>query len=113
VGGYHAAKLRRYQEIIQHQLSNDTTRHSPFPFNKSVVDMLNTKYIIVPNKQQGEQVAPNAQAMNNAWFADSILMVNNADEEMAALDHFNPVTTVIVDKRFSSQLNGLIPSHDS
>lgn len=113
VGGYHAAKLRRYQEIIEHQLSNDSTRHSPYPFNKSVVDMLNTKYILVPNKQQGEQVMPNTQAMDNAWFVDSMRMVNNADEEMAGLNTFNPATTAIIDKRFSAQLGGLVPSHDS
>lgn len=114
VGGYHAAKLRRYQEIIEQQLTQgDSAKRSPFPFNKSVVDMLNTKYIIAPNEKQGQQVFPNPQAMDNAWFADSIRMVNNADEEMAALNSFNPATTVIVDKRFSSQLNGLIPSHDS
>ncbi|HYV91981.1 MAG TPA: YfhO family protein [Chitinophagales bacterium] len=113
VGGYHAAKLRRYQEIIEHQLSNDSTRHSPYPFNKSVVDMLNTKYIIVSNKQQGEQVAPNPQAMSNAWFVESIRMVNSADEEMAALNTFNPSTSVIIDKRFSAQINGLTASRDS
>ncbi|MEO5673256.1 MAG: YfhO family protein [Chitinophagales bacterium] len=113
VGGYHAAKLRRYQEIIEHQLSQDSARRSSFPFNKSVVDMLNTRYIIVPNKQQGEQVIPNAQAMDNAWFADSVLMVSNADEEMKALDHFNPGNTVIIDRRFESQLNNFIPAPDS
>jgi len=114
LGGYHAAKLRRYQEIIEHQLSrSDSANRSGFPFNKSAVDMLNTKYIIVPGQQQQEQVFPNTQALDNAWFVDSIRMVNNADEEMNALNGFNPATTVIIDKRFASQVQGLQPSFDS
>lgn len=114
LGGYHAAKLRRYQEIIEHQMSrNDSTRRSGFPFNKRVVDMLNTKYIILPGQGQQQQVYPNTQALDNAWFVDSVKMVNNADEEMNALNDFNPVTTVIVDKRFASQVQGLQPGYDS
>jgi uncharacterized membrane protein YfhO len=114
IGGYNAVKLRRFQEMIEHQLSkSDSTRKSAFPFNKSVVDMLNTKYFIVPAKGQQQQVIPNAQALDNAWFVDSIKMVNNADEEMNALNKFNPSTTVVIDKRFASQLQGLQPSFDS
>lgn len=115
VGGYHAAKLRRYQEIIEHQLnSSDTTlRKSPGP-NISVLNMLNTKYVISPGKQQGNaQVHANPDAIGNAWFVDSVRMVNNADEEMNALNDFNPRTTAIIDKRFASQLSGFAPSHNS
>jgi hypothetical protein len=114
LGGYHAAKLRRYQEIIEHQMSrNDSTRRSGFPFNKAVVDMLNTKYIILPGQGQQEQVYPNTQALDNAWFIDSVRIVENADEEMKALNDFNPATTVIVDKRFASQVQALQPGYDS
>ncbi|MFI5134685.1 MAG: YfhO family protein, partial [Chitinophagales bacterium] len=114
VGGYHAAKLRRFQEIIEHQLTrNDSLKGSPYPFNKSVIDMLNTKYIIVPGQNQQEQVVPNTQALGNAWFVDSVKVVNNADAEMSALYHFNPSSTAIVDKRFASQLQGYQSSHDS
>lgn len=75
--------------------------------------MLNTKYIILPGQGQQQQVYPNTQALDNAWFVDSVKMVNNADEEMNALNDFNPVTTVIVDKRFASQVQGLQPGYDS
>jgi len=114
LGGYNAAKLRRYQEMIEHQLSkSDSANRSGYPFNKSVVDMLNTKYIIVPGKNRDEQVVSNKDALGNAWFVDSIKIVNNADEEMNAVSHFNPATTAIVDKRFESQIQGLQPSFDS
>ena len=113
VGGYHAAKLRRYQEIIEHQLTkSDSTKKSPFPFNKQVVDMLNTKYIIYKAGEQ-EQVLPNTGMYENAWFVSDLKMVNNADEEMNALNDFEPGKTVIVDKRFSNQLSGFTPSPDS
>jgi len=113
VGGYHAAKLRRFQEIIEHQLTKNDSLKGPYPFNKSVIDMLNTKYIIVPGQNQQEQVIPNTDAMGNAWFVDSVKMVANADAEMSALYTFNPNTTAIVDKRFASQFQGLQPSRDS
>jgi hypothetical protein len=99
LGGYNAAKLRRYQEMIENQLSkSDSANRSGFPFNKAVVDMLNTKYIIVPGQKQQEQVFPNTQALDNAWFVDSIRIVSNADEEMNAVSNFNPARTVIIDK---------------
>ncbi|MCY7410671.1 MAG: YfhO family protein [Chitinophagales bacterium] len=112
VGGYHAAKLRRYQEIIEHQLMQDSTRKSQYPFNKSVVDMLNTKYIIFKAGQQ-DQVLPNVDACNNAWFVSEVKIVNNADEEMKALNSFNPDVTAIVDKRFANQITGLTATTDS
>ncbi|MBA3648346.1 MAG: YfhO family protein [Chitinophagales bacterium] len=113
VGGYHAAKLRRYQEIIEHQLDRkDLAAKKNLGPNISVLNMLNAKYIIVPSKDQGEQVQPNPGALDNAWFADSIKIVQDADEEMSALNDFNPATTAIIDKRYSSQLSGYNPVDD-
>ncbi len=113
IGGYHAAKLRRYQEIIEHQLTkSDSAKNTGFPFNKAVIDMLNTKYIIY-KAGNNEQVIPNTAALDNAWFVSDMKIVNNADEEMKALNDIDPSKTVIIDKRFSSQLNGINPSVDS
>jgi hypothetical protein len=74
--------------------------------------MLNTKYIIV-KAGDNQQVVPNTEALDNAWFVKNVKMVNNADEEMNALNGFIPGETVIVDKRFESQLNGFNPVNDS
>lgn len=94
IGGYHGAKLRRYQELIDYHISRG---------NMNVLNMLNTRYFIEPT-QQGPIASFNPSALGNAWFVDSIKIVNNADEEIAALENFNPETTAIVDKRFADGL---------
>ena len=91
IGGYHGAKLKRYQELIENHIAKG---------NMAVLNMLNTKYFITP-KGQAQQ---NPDAMGNAWFVDTINIVPNADSEMAALNGFNPTTTAIVDTRFSEQI---------
>jgi hypothetical protein len=97
VGGYHGAKLIRYQDLIERQLSKN---------NMQVLNMLNTKYFIVPNKQSGGRMAQmNPQALGNAWFVNTIKWVDNADEEMASLDNFNPKNEVIIDKRYKEKVN--------
>lgn len=109
VGGYHAAKLRRYQDLIEHHLSRQ---------NMAVYDMLNTKYFIVPGEGGQPAVQRNPYACGSAWFVDSIAWVDNADQEIAALNFdpdrkdkgFNPRTTAVVDRRFASQLEGLTPA---
>lgn len=113
LGGYSAVKLRRYQEIIEQQLTKaDTTKQTGFPFNKDVVDMLNAKYIIFKSGDK-EQVLPNTAALDNAWFVNKVRMVENADEEMKALNDFVPAETVLIDKRFADQLTGYVPVVDS
>ena len=91
IGGYHGAKLKRYQELIENHIAKG---------NMAVLNMLNTKYFITP-KGQAQQ---NPATMGNAWFINEINTVANADAEIASLNGFNPANTAIVDVRFSEQM---------
>jgi len=105
LGGYHGAKLRRYQELIDLQLVKG---------NMNVYNMLNTKYFIVPDEKGGQpQTQINMQAMGNAWFVNNAHMVNNADEEINELTNFVPTETAIYDKRFENEVKGHMISKDS
>ena len=112
IGGYHGAKLRRYQELIERRISNEIkTIASAFQTAASVGDlqdvfqktptlnMLNAKYIIY-HPDQPPLVNPHAGG--NAWFVDSVLFVANADREIEALNRINPLTTAAIDERFAS-----------
>lgn len=104
VGGYHPAKLALYNDLINQQLSKQ---------NMSVFNMLNTKYFIVTNPENQQPVAQmNPGALGPAWLIKTIKYVNNADEEMKALDQFNPADTVIIDKREQSKIP-FLPQPDS
>ena len=94
VGGYHPAKLRRYQDLIERHISQ---RHLP------VINMLNTKYIIVDNNQQ-LQVMTNDQACGNAWFIDTLLVTKTAEAELDTLDGINPKYTAVIDQEFYNKL---------
>jgi len=96
VGGYHPAMLGLYDDIIKNQLSK---------FNMRVFNMLNTKYFIVQNPQTGKPVAQlNPEAYGNCWLVKAIKYVNNANEEMTALDSTNLKDTAVVEKIFQSQI---------
>jgi hypothetical protein len=104
VGGYHAAKLRRYQELIENQISKG---------NMAVLDMLNTKYIIQKGPNGMPAAGQNPGACGNAWFVDKVQVVKNADEEIKALDKFDPLETAFVDEKFSNDLTGYTGGKDS
>ena len=122
IGGYHPAKLRRYQEMIdayiepemQHmmpaiaQAAGDMTKvngDSVFP----VLNMLNTKYFIV-GLQNGQTVpVQNPYANGNAWFVDKISYVDNANEEIDAVGKLNLRHEAVVDKKFEAQLGKATP----
>jgi len=90
IGGYSAAKLRRYQDLIDQHLSK---MHMP------VINMLNTKYFIVEDQQSGQLVPQlNPDAMGNAWFVDTLVVVNTANEECDGLMQYDLHTTAVVDK---------------
>ena len=91
IGGYSAAKLRRYQDLIDFYLS----RH----INPQVLNMLNTRYFVVPEGgQQGYAVQRNVAALGNAWFVDECKWVANANEEIMVLNDFDPEHTAVVDR---------------
>lgn len=110
IGGYHAAKLSRYQDLIDFHLiynSNWNEQHTTpmSTMNRDVINMLNAKYFILPTSNGYVTIEENAEAMGNAWFVDEVQWVENADEEMLALNDFDPARTAIVDKRFAELIN--------
>ena len=124
IGGYHADKLRRYQELIERHISPemqaayqaiaaaggemDSVDASKF----RVLNMLNTKYFILPTGQQGQTVPVlNPYANGNAWFVENVQYVNNANEEIDALKTILPTETAVVDVRFKDVLKGISEAH--
>jgi hypothetical protein len=98
IGGYHAAKLKRYQELIDKQFSKS--------INQDVLDMLNTKYIITQDQQTGSyKMSRNATAAGNAWFVKRIEFAKDADEEMKAINSFDPKNEAIVDQQYKSVID--------
>ena len=95
IGGYHAAKLTRYNDLITHQISKG---------NPEVLNMLNAKYIM-----NGEQVEVNPEALGNVWFIDGISYVDTPDQEMAALDTINPSLYAVADSSFEYVLGTTNP----
>lgn len=96
VSGYNAAKLSLYQDLITYQIGN-----GPSQSNIQVYNMLNTKYFIVPNRQNGQlQVEQNPGALGPGWFVSTVEYVPGPAEAMKALSHFNPKDTAIVEQQF-------------
>jgi hypothetical protein len=104
IGGYSAAKLRRYQDLIDQHLSK---------MNMKVINMLNTKYFIVPDQQGGVAVQLNPDAMGNAWFVDTLRVVDTANEESDALNTLDLHTTAVLDRSFAPYVENLTPGRDS
>ena len=105
IGGYHAAKLRRYQDIIDFYLS----RH----INPNVLNMLNARYVVVPGQGGQAMVQRNPDALGNAWFVDSYQLVEDPNAEILALNELNPADTVVIDKRFAEMVQGKNLERDS
>ncbi|MBU1821439.1 MAG: YfhO family protein, partial [Bacteroidetes bacterium] len=106
IGGYHGAKLRRYQELIENQIAKPNA-------NPGILNMLNTKYILTRDPQGNPAVQQNPDALGHAWFVDRYVIVPNADTEMKALDSIQPGRTAVVDQRFADELQGLTIQSDS
>ena len=124
IGGYHPAKLRRYQEMIEHHIAPemqaayaeiaraggemDSVDASRF----RVLNMLNMRYVILPGAEQGQTIPlRNPYALGNGWFVDRVQYVTNANEEINALQGMDPATTAAVDQRFRDALQGLEQPH--
>ncbi|HEY0895120.1 MAG TPA: YfhO family protein [Sphingobacteriaceae bacterium] len=97
IGGYHAAKLKRYQEVLDKQFNN--------AINEDVLDMLNTKYLITSDQSGNQRVQNRSTASGNAWFVPSITYVKNADEEMQAINSFDPKKVAFVDEEFKPMID--------
>lgn len=124
IGGYHAAKIKRFQELIEGPLGkeqqalinvlqnkpNDSSIKAAFE-KVPVLNMLNTKYYIY-----NPEAPPlsNTKSLGNAWFVNDLKIVENADAELAAISsNFNAGSTAIIDKRFSSLVSNYMGSKDS
>ena len=119
IGGYHAAKLRRYQDLIDRHLTTemgalqqaiigsggvlDSVNADPF----KVLNMLNTRWVIMPAQGGGTIPVLNPHAMGNAWFVDEIRFVESADEEIETIGMLNLHHAAIADKKFEPLLDGL------
>ena len=115
IGGYHAAKLRRYQDLIENRIFNEQSRlvktlQAGAPdsvltatlYGLTSLNMLNTKYFIY---NPDARPLRNPAALGNAWFVENVKMVDNADQEMKAIDNFVPATTAVVDKQFEKDIS--------
>lgn len=100
VGGYSAVKLRRYNDLIERHLKKG---------HMSVINMLNTKYIIAKNQDGNVVPMLNRDAMGNAWFVSDIKLVDNADQEIDALTTEDLRHVAIVDKEFAESITDTSP----
>ena len=117
IGGYHPAKLSRYNDLIEHQIYKNIQAWGSNPNAKDsfpVLNMLNMKYVIVPDQKDTKQTTavPNPYASGNCWYVKEVKFVKDANEEMQALDHFNPVNTAFVNDEFKAVVVNQ-PSFDS
>ena len=124
IGGYHAAKLRRYQELIDHHIAPemgtlyrdiiaaggemDSIDAARYP----VLNMLNARYVILPGAEQRQTIPlRNPHALGNAWFVSQVQYVGNANEEIEALGTLKPAETAVVDHQFGEALQGMEQAH--
>jgi hypothetical protein len=119
IGGYSAAKLRRYQDLIDEHISKEMnpllqaivrTQGFTIPDENNgkdfmVLNMLNMKYAIVPTQESTPHPVLNPYAMGNCWFVDEVLWAENADEECAMLNKIDAKKQAVADKKFTEALN--------
>ena len=126
IGGYHAAKLRRYQEMIDAYIAPEMQKLMPAIADAQgdmtkvagdslypVLNMLNTKYVIMP--LQGGQTVPiqNPYAYGNAWFVDKVNYVDNANQEIDMIGKLNLRHEAVADKKFQQQLGAAVEQENA
>ncbi len=102
IGGYHAAKLMRYQEVVERYLNDPAT-------SQQVYGMLNAKYFI----NRDDKALTNPSACGNAWFVKEVKVVPDGDAEIAALADLKPKEQAVVEESFAAGIKGFTPSFDS
>jgi len=97
-GGYHAAKLMRYQEILEHQFNG--------AINEDVLDMFNVRYLITKDQQNNvDRIQRRSTAAGNAWFVDRVTFVKDNNQEMQAIGSFDPSKEAFVHEEFKSKID--------
>jgi hypothetical protein len=118
VGGYHGAKLKKYQELIDFHLEEEINifrKNAGKAFGNdsslnallgklNVINMLNTKYIIIPTGENKTMPLPNQQANGNAWFVKSLRFVLDADSEIVGLYYINTKAEAVLNKKYKTEL---------
>lgn len=117
IGGYSPAKLGLYQDLIERQIYNNIQAWGTDPMARDsfqVLNMLNMKYVIVPDRNDARQnmAMQNPFAMGPCWLVKEVKFVKNADEEMNALNAFDPVQVAFVDEKFKAAVP-FTPVYDS
>src|SRR5690606_4237935 len=97
LGGYHAEKLMRYQELIERQFSS--------AINEDVLDMLNTRYLITADQDNNQRIQRRNTAAGNAWFVEKVTIVANNEEEMDAINAFDPSKEAFIHEEFKPLLD--------
>jgi hypothetical protein len=112
VGGYHAAKMMIYQEMVERYLGN-FEKNAPIGQQKNMplYGMLNAKYIVLGDDMGGLQ--PNTFALGNAWFVKSVKVVDNADQELEAVGTINPRFEAVAQKKHADAIGLTTPLYDS
>jgi hypothetical protein len=100
IGGYSPAKMQRYEDVLNRYISKG---------NMNVINMLNAKYFIVPGQDKKPMVQQNPGALGNAWFVETIRMVNSNNEELEMLDSLDLRAMAFVHKEFEDQIKGFDP----
>ncbi len=122
IGGYNAAKLRRYQEMIEEHIAPemqalykeivaangnmDQVNDSAF----RVINMLNARWLILPETNNRTMPVANPYAMGNAWFVDNVEIADNANEEIEALHRIDPRHTAVAGKKFAGSIGKAVPA---